>query len=151
MHCFARMVKGPLRLRTNFKVKCFRLRCKLNGIGKYVLPCPRFASVDLDIVCETQLEESASWPILHNVHAFDATMDSTANGGVLIGLGTRKRQQCSLCLVLAIVAAEEIGAFNGRKGALQKRIRTSMSNADGRKCGVPSLCEQRESSIALAT
>ena len=116
----------------NFKVKCFRLRCKLNGIGKYVFPCPRSSNVELEIVFKTQLEESSSWPISYDVLAFDATVESTADGGVLIGLGTKKSQRRSLRLAFATTVAEEIGDFNEQKGALPKRIWTTMSNATRR-------------------
>jgi hypothetical protein len=57
------MVKGPLRLPANFKVKCFGSGRNINEIGKYVPPYPGSNSAELEVVSETRLEEPVSRPM----------------------------------------------------------------------------------------
>jgi hypothetical protein len=70
------MVKGPLRLPINFKVKCFGSGRNVNGIGKYVSLYPKSCSAKLEVVSEMQLEESVSRPAPRDVLASDATVES---------------------------------------------------------------------------
>jgi hypothetical protein len=107
-----RMVRRPLRLHANFKVKCFGSRRNVNGIDKYVPLDPQSGMEEVEIVFETRLEDSASRPVCCDVPASDATVESA-----LIGSIGRKCHRRSLCLALATIGVEEIDD----SGALRKK------------------------------
>jgi hypothetical protein len=117
------MARGPLRLPTNFRVKCFRSRLNVNGIDKYISPDSRSGMEEVEIVFETRLEDSASWPARHDVPASGATMESA-----LIESTRRKHHRRNLRIALATAAAQEIDD----SGALRKKRLTSITNATRR-------------------
>ena len=75
----------------------------------------------MQIVSKMQLKESALQLAPCNIPTCYAMVESTVDGGVLIGLGTKKRWRRKLHLALTIAAAKEFDNFNGRKGALWKK------------------------------
>lgn len=117
------MVKGPLWLPANFKVKCFGSRHNVNEIGKHIPPYPRSSSVELEVVFETRLEEPMSRPIPCNVPAFDAIVEfgEKIDKGMTSGLGMRRRKWHNACLTLATAMAKKVSVLDDGKGALGKQ------------------------------
>jgi hypothetical protein len=117
------MARGPLRLPANFRVKCFGSQRNVNGIDKYVPPDLRSGMEEVEIISETRLEDSASWPVHCDVPASVATVESAS-----IEWSGRKHHRRSLQIALATAVAEEIDD----SGALRKKRLTSITNATRR-------------------